>query len=272
MAVDLKRLAGGLKEMAKLELLWGGNWLLTDGESRKRITGDRAASGAPLMPSAGGAAHSGMSRTPEKPGRQPQITVRRLTVADQFKGPKGEALKKLAAEVAACKRCPLHKTRTQTVFGVGKPDDGGLMFVGEAPGHDEDVQGEPFVGAAGQLLDRLLLRARTERAEVYIGNVLKCRPPGNRPPQPLEVAMCLPFLRRQIEIIRPAVLCALGRYAVHALTGRDEAMGKLRGSVLRFEDIPVVPTYHPAYLLRNPTSTDEVVRDLAMAWEMVAKK
>ncbi len=277
MDINVNKLAGGLKEMVKLELRWHGNWPPSLVENPARYS-DRPVPAVPARPAVLGSAAqerrepAGWERSREESRRPPQpITARRLAVADQFKGPKGKALKELAAEVAACKRCPLHKTRTQTVFGVGKVDDGGLVLVGEAPGHEEDVQGEPFVGAAGRLLDRLLEKARTARAGVFIGIVLKCRPPGNRPPQPLEAAMCLPFLRRQIEIIKPTVFCALGRHAVHALTGRDEAMGRLRGTIQEFEGVPVVVTYHPAYLLRNPTATDEVIHDLAKAWEMLPR-
>jgi DNA polymerase len=278
MDVDVKMLAGGLRELAKLKLRWNGNWLpFPAGSQGTTACASRAGFPARTTSAGGvtqrGAASAAMGRTRDEGEPQPRgLTVRRLTVADQFKGSKGEVLKKLAAKVAVCKRCPLYKDRTKTVFGVGEVDDGGLMLIGEAPGHEEDVQGEPFVGAAGRLLDRLLVKAQIARANVYIGNVLKCRPPNNRLPQPLEVVMCLPFLRRQIEIIKPAVFCALGRHAVHALTGKDDAIGKLRGTLQKFEGVPVVPTYHPAYLLRNAARTDEVIHDLAQAWEMVEKK
>jgi len=167
-------------------------------------------------------------------------------------------------EVAGCTRCAeLASTRTQTVFGVGNPN-ARLMFIGEAPGADEDRQGEPFVGRAGQLLTRIIEACRMSRGEVYIGNVLKCRPPGNRTPEPDEVEHCRGYLERQLAIIRPEYICCLGLVASQALLKTTNTMGRLRGKFFDFRGIPVLCTYHPAYLLRNPSAKREVWEDMKM--------
>jgi len=172
-----------------------------------------------------------------------------------------EALEALRAEVAGCTACPLHAGRTQTVFGVGDPQ-ASVMFVGEAPGAEEDRQGEPFVGRAGKLLDAMLAAIGLDRRAggVFIANVLKCRPPNNRDPEPAEVAQCEGYLRRQIELVAPDVLVALGRVAAQELTRSQQPLAKLRGGEHRFHETPLLITYHPAYLLRNPA-------DKAKAWE-----
>lgn len=176
----------------------------------------------------------------------------------------------LRAAVAACRACGLCESRTQTVFGVGHPR-AHWMIVGEAPGEQEDRQGEPFVGAAGQLLDAMLRALGLARSEgpperqVYIANTLKCRPPRNRNPEPAELARCEPFLQRQIALVQPRVILAMGRFAVQALLRSDEAIGRLRGRVHRHGDTPVVVTYHPAYLLRQPTEKAKAWEDLCLA-------
>jgi DNA polymerase len=171
-------------------------------------------------------------------------------------------LSTLAAEVAACTRCAeLARCRTQTVFGVGNPN-AALCFVGEAPGADEDAQGEPFVGAAGQLLTRIIAAMGLERRDVYICNVLKCRPPGNRPPEPDEIANCRGYLERQLEIIQPKFICALGAHAAKTLLDSSLSIGRLRGRFHQFRGIPVLCTYHPAYLLRTPEAKKDVWEDI----------
>ncbi|MDP3702771.1 MAG: uracil-DNA glycosylase [Candidatus Omnitrophota bacterium] len=164
---------------------------------------------------------------------------------------KTERLGALAHEVERCRRCPLYRTRTHAVVSDGTPE-ARLMFIGEAPGRDEDLQGKPFVGAAGQLLTKMIQAMGLRREDVYICNVLKDRPPGNRTPEPDEVEACLPFLREQIAIVRPSVICVLGAVAAKAMLGPHVAITKIRGSVCEYEGIPLVPTFHPAYLLRNP--------------------
>ena len=162
------------------------------------------------------------------------------------------AWEQLADEVARCTRCELHRTRTRPVLGVGDRQAQWLV-VGEAPGAEEDRQGEPFVGRAGQLLDAMLRAIGLVRGRnVYIANILKSRPPGNRDPKPEEVAACLPYLERQIELLRPKIILAVGRIAAQNLLGTEAPLGRLRGQVHRFGATPVVVTYHPAYLLRTP--------------------
>ncbi len=171
----------------------------------------------------------------------------------------------LQQRVQACTQCAeLAASRTQTVFGVGNRQ-ADLLVIGEAPGADEDAQGEPFVGRAGQLLNAMLLAIGLPRPQVFIANVLKCRPPGNRDPRPEEAANCAPFLRRQIELIRPRLILAVGRIAAQNLLQTDMPIGKLRGRVHRFGDLPLVVTYHPAYLLRSPAEKRRAWDDLRLA-------
>jgi uracil-DNA glycosylase family 4 len=160
-----------------------------------------------------------------------------------------------------CRRCPLHRTRHSLVFGEGNPK-AELVFVGEAPGADEDEQGRPFVGQAGQLLTKIISAMGLKREEVYICNILKCRPPGNRNPQPEEIAPCEPFLIRQLEAIRPRVICALGTFAAHTLLKSEAPISVLRGRFHSYQGIPLMPTYHPAYLLRNPGAKKQVWEDV----------
>jgi uracil-DNA glycosylase len=167
-------------------------------------------------------------------------------------------------EVAACTRCAeLAATRTQTVFGVGNLN-ARLMFVGEAPGADEDRQGEPFVGKAGQLLTKIIEACRMTRDDVYIANILKCRPPGNRNPEPDEVKNCRGYLDRQLAIIRPDYICCLGSVAAKSLLNTETTIGRMRGRFYEYEGIPVLCTYHPAYLLRNPSAKRDVWEDMKL--------
>lgn len=177
----------------------------------------------------------------------------------------------LAQEAAGCQACGLCKQRKQAVVGVGAAN-APWLFVGEGPGADEDEQGEPFVGQAGKLLDAMLTAAGLARGrEVYIANVVKCRPPGNRTPTTEEAAACAPFLDRQIDLIQPKLIVALGKTAVTRLTGSEASMASLRGQVFRYRDIPVVATYHPAYLLRNMPDKLKAWEDLAFAKKEFAK-
>jgi uracil-DNA glycosylase family 4 len=161
-----------------------------------------------------------------------------------------------------CSRCKLHTLgRKQVVFGVGNPS-ADLMFVGEAPGADEDEQGEPFVGRAGQLLTKIIEAIGLERDDVYIANVIKCRPPGNRNPEPDEVERCQPFLFRQIDAIKPKVIVALGKFAAQALLQTTDPITRLRGRTFKYRGATLIPTFHPAYLLRNPSSKREVWEDM----------
>lgn len=176
----------------------------------------------------------------------------------------------LQAAVASCTACPLHKHRNRTVFGTGEPAADWLV-VGEAPGAEEDRQGEPFVGQAGKLLDNMLAAVdRTRQSNVYILNTIKCRPPQNRNPTPDELAACAPFLHRQIALIQPKVIFAVGRFAVQTLLERDATIASLRGKLHHYRQIPVVVSYHPAYLLRNQPDKYKAWQDLLAAKKVLA--
>ena len=174
---------------------------------------------------------------------------------------KEDVLKELENRVAVCKKCELSLSRKTPVFGEGNVN-ARLMFVGEAPGRDEDLQGRPFVGRAGKLLSELLSDISIKRDDVYIANCLKCRPPKNRDPNTKELESCFGYLKKQIATIQPKVIATLGRYSTYQLTNEKGALGPLRGRVFEFGNIKIVPLYHPAYLLRNPNAIDVFVSDL----------
>ena len=214
--------------------------------------------------------------SPPKSSRSaPSKPISTATERSLFGGPDSErpamppaeraaALEVVQREVAACVRCPvLVANRTQTVFGVGN-NTAQICFFGEAPGADEDRLGEPFVGRGGQLLNKMIVACQLKREDVYIMNVLKCRPPDNRNPMPDEVANCRGYFERQLEIIRPEIICCLGAVASQSLLSTDRAIGKLRGKFHDYQGIPVVCTYHPAYLLRNPSAKTDAWEDLKM--------
>ncbi len=236
-------------------------WMLRDGAARAPGA-EAAVAGAPAA--AGASAPAPCAVPP-------------AGVVEAAQGPAGgqgggvPALAVLRAEVASCTRCVLHATRTQTVFGVGT-DSPRWLVVGEAPGADEDAQGEPFVGRAGKLLDEMLLAAGVRREQVYIANILKCRPPANRDPRPEESDACEPWLQQQIALLRPGLILAVGRIAAQRLL-RDEApLSRLRGRVHVHapSHTPLVVTYHPAYLLRSPGQKRRAWEDLCLARAQVA--
>jgi DNA polymerase len=175
--------------------------------------------------------------------------------------------KRLLAELQAiaivCVKCKLAKTRTQVVYGVGNPN-ANLMFIGEAPGRDEDEKGEPFVGRAGQLLTDIIKAMKLTRDDVYISNVVKCRPPENRNPDPEELDACRPYIRRQVEIIQPQVIVTLGKFALQSLTEKSYGITATRGQWLEYNGVKVMPTYHPAYLLRTPSAKKDVWNDMKL--------
>jgi uracil-DNA glycosylase len=193
-----------------------------------------------------------------------------VETADLFAEPgvtRANSLETLRAAIGDCQRCKLAPHRTNLVFGVGNPR-ARLMFVGEGPGADEDAQGEPFVGRAGQLLTEIITKGmRLARSDVYIANVIKCRPPGNRNPEPDEVASCEPFLVRQIELIAPEVIVALGKFAVQTLLRTKTPITQLRGRWFDYHGTPLMPTFHPAYLLRNPADKRLVWQDIRQVME-----
>ncbi len=244
-------------------------------------------------PAAGGAAAPAPAEVPPAPARREAAEPRAQPVRAAEPAPEapgrpavsagaaaGLGWPELRAAVAACRACSLCEGRTQTVFGVGH-EQAHWMVVGEAPGENEDLQGEPFVGAAGQLLDRMLaalsLTRSTEGPEpaarrVYIANTLKCRPPRNRNPAPEEMAQCEPFLVRQIELLKPRIILAMGRFAVQALLRSDAPVGKLRGRVHRYQGVPLIVTYHPAYLLRSLPEKARAWEDLCLAASVVEQQ
>ena len=170
-------------------------------------------------------------------------------------------LEAVRTELGECTRCKLHKTRTNIVFGVGSPE-ARLMFVGEAPGEDEDLQGYPFVGKAGQLLTKMIEAMGLRREDVYICNTVKCRPPNNRNPEPDELLACEPFLKGQLVAVKPEAIVTLGKFAAQALLREQTPITRLRGQWREYEGIPVMPTFHPAYLLRSPAEKGKVWEDL----------
>jgi uracil-DNA glycosylase len=215
---------------------------------------------------------------PEGSSNSPQIVLsgpyRRFNVPDMSDTLKGTsesgALNDVRVDLGDCRRCALHGGRKNIVFGEGNPH-AKLVFVGEAPGADEDNQGRPFVGRAGQLLTKIIEAMKMQRQDAYICNILKCRPPGNRNPESGEIAACEPFLVKQLEAIRPKVICALGTFAAHTLLKSDVAISLLRGRFHRYHDIPLMPTYHPAYLLRNPSQKRQVWEDVQQIMNMLAE-
>ena len=196
-------------------------------------------------------------RVEEQPKEDKKVIVQEQT---------GESWQVLQQQVASCELCDLHRGRTQTVFGVGDSHADWLV-IGEAPGAEEDRQGEPFVGRAGKLLNAMLLAIGLQREQIFIANILKCRPPNNRDPKPEEVLACEPYLKRQIAMIQPKIIMAVGRIAAQNLLKRDTPIGKMRGQVYEYADtkIPVVVTYHPAYLLRSPREKRKSWQDLQLA-------
>jgi uracil-DNA glycosylase family 4 len=199
----------------------------------------------------------------------PSAELRRVDAPEVVSG---DVWSELAERVRACTRCALHEGRTQTVFGVGR-HDAQLFVIGEAPGADEDRQGEPFVGRAGQLLNAMLRAIGLPRSEVYIANILKCRPPNNRDPQPEESTSCTPYLSQQIALVQPRVLLAVGRIAAQWLLQTDTPIGRLRGRVLSYgeRNMPLVVTYHPAYLLRSPLSKATAWTDLCLVKQLLSQ-
>lgn len=180
---------------------------------------------------------------------------------DGGRGQKEEVLQKIREAVTGCKRCSLGETRTRAVFGEGNAN-ADLVFVGEAPGYEEDRQGRPFVGEAGRLLTKIIHAMGLKREDVFIMNVLKCRPPKNRDPLPSEVALCIHYLREQLAIIRPKIICTMGRFATQALLDTTESLSRIRGKSFWYSNIEVIPTFHPAYLLRNPGDKKLVWEDM----------
>lgn len=184
----------------------------------------------------------------------------------------GKTLEEIAGQIRVCSACPLHSSRKNTVPGEGNPVHPDIMFIGEGPGADEDMQGRPFVGAAGQLLDKMIAGMGYKREDIFIANIVKCRPPGNRVPMPEEMNACVPYLKAQIALIRPKIIVALGKTAVQGLLQEDIAITKFRGTWCQYEGIDLMPTYHPAFLLRSPDRKGEAWTDLKAVLAKLGKE
>ena len=206
--------------------------------------------------------HSSIGK-PGSAGGERQLSVNRRLQQNGL-----HTMEKVQHELGDCQRCSLSQGRTNIVFGEGNPD-ANLVFVGEAPGADEDAQGRPFVGRAGQLLTKIVAAMGLSRKDVYICNILKCRPPGNRNPKPDEIHACEPFLRKQIQAIQPEVICALGTFAAQTLLKKEAPITALRGRFHSYHGIKLMPTYHPAYLLRNDGAKKLVWEDMQMVMKML---
>jgi DNA polymerase len=200
-----------------------------------------------------------------------EMPMRATVVPSSPVGASTSLLTQLREEIGDCKRCKLHEGRTHLVFGVGNPH-AELLFVGEGPGADEDLKGEPFVGRAGQLLDRMIVAMGFARQEVYICNIVKCRPPGNRNPEPDEIATCSPFLQKQIAAVDPKVIVALGKVSAQTLLGDASPISRLRGHWREAFGKPLMPTFHPAYLLRSPGEKAKAWEDLKAVVKMLGRE
>ena len=208
-----------------------------------------------------------------KPAVKPAIRPASVSIAPSSSvRVTGKTLEEIAGQIRVCSACPLHTSRKNTVPGEGSPNRPDVMFVGEGPGADEDAQGRPFVGAAGQLLDKMIEAMGYKREEVFIANIVKCRPPGNRVPLPEEMNACVPYLKAQIALIRPKIIVALGKTAVQGLLQEEVAITKFRGTWCSYEGIDLMPTYHPAYLLRSPGKKGEAWADLKAVLAKLGKQ
>jgi DNA polymerase len=210
----------------------------------------------------------GVAPAPEKPAPAPETSAPGKRSAPEALS----SLDDLAASVAACRECRLCEVRTRTVPGEGNGREPDIMFIGEGPGADEDAQGRPFVGKAGQLLTKMIDAMGYSREQVYIANIVKCRPPENRAPLPEEMEACLPYLRRQIELIRPRIIIGMGATAIRGLLGKTAGITRLRGTWQEYEGIRLMPTFHPSYLLRDPSKKKAVWQDLQLVLKALGRE
>jgi uracil-DNA glycosylase len=261
---ELLSLAAALRAHAEALRATGAKGVPPDSAANAQPVGPERAGGAPTALPAVSVSPGAVALGVPVPGeaRRDVTYLPASETAEPRATDAAPALAELADEVARCQKCALCRGRTQTVFarGTGKS---GLCFVGEGPGEEEDLQGAPFVGKAGQLLDRMIAAMGLGRDDVYVANVVKCRPPSNRKPEPDEIQACLPYLQRQLELVAPRVIVALGATAVEGLLGTTEGITRLRGRWRLYQGkLAVMPTFHPAYLLRNPAAKQEVWQDL----------
>jgi len=268
MGQDKNNLIKSLKERLELEELFGLDEIVIRKEEVQSPALETDARGRrPSEPAD--------EKIPQKPEEEQMVFVHKDSQKKLFGGESDALpndLPELEKTALRCTKCPdLVENRTQVVFGVGNPN-AQLMFVGEAPGRDEDIQGIPFVGRAGQLLTKIIVAMKMNRDDVYIANILKCRPPQNRNPLPTEMVNCTPYLEKQIDLIRPRILVALGSIAARALLQVPDSIGKLRGKFYSYRGIPLMVTYHPAYLLRNPNEKKTVWEDMKKVMKFLAEE
>ena len=255
---EREELARNLRQLVELDRALGIDFVL------KPVAGMASAPVADPAPVA--------ATKPASPTKQVAVASAPASVAGPavISGP--DSLERIASEIAACRACGLCETRRSTVPGEGNPQPE-LLFVGEGPGADEDATGRPFVGAAGQLLTKMIIAMGFKREDVFIANIIKCRPPGNRTPEPAEVGACMGYLRRQIAVLKPKVICALGNTPLRALTG-DDSLGitRMRGKKLQFDGITLIPTFHPSYLLRNEEAKKPCWEDLKLVLKELGRE
>jgi len=267
MPEEKEKLIKTIKERLELERLFGIEELILSREPSEKIEkGDEMEAQRPEKPQARGAA---------EPLDEEKIVVVQRSAQQSLFGAESEGLPNDLNEVekiaVGCTKCPaLVEKRTKVVFGAGNPE-AELMFIGEAPGRDEDIQGIPFVGRAGQLLTKIINAMKMTREEVYIANIIKCRPPENRNPLPEEIMNCSPYLEKQIELIKPRIIVALGSVAAHCLLETTDSMGKLRGKFYEYKGVTLMVTYHPAYLLRNANEKPKVWQDMKKVMKFLAE-
>lgn len=205
--------------------------------------------------------------------REPEVNVPEVVTAGAVPIPADlQSLEEIAAHISGCCNCPLYEGRTHTVPGEGNADSPDILFIGEGPGADEDAQGRPFVGKAGQLLTKMIEAMGYQREEVFIANIVKCRPPNNRAPLPEEMEACLPYLRQQIGLIRPKTIIGMGATAIKGLLGKTVGITRLRGTWQEYEGIKLMPTFHPSYLLRDPSKKKDVWQDLQQVLQELGKE
>jgi len=268
------RPADGVAEVAE-ELRRHLAWLADAGVRELPPAPERAPGEAPRPAAEPPAPAAAALAAPSPPAGSPEPPPGRAAAGGAYalsdRGCGSDGLLSVRRELGECTRCKLAKGRTKLVFGVGNPS-AELVFVGEGPGEDEDRQGEPFVGRAGQLLTKMIEAMGYRRDEVYIANVVKCRPPGNRNPEPDEIEACEPFLRAQLAAIRPRVVVALGKFAAQTLLRDTSPISRLRGKWFAYEGIRLMPTFHPAYLLRSPNEKGKAWEDLQMVMQALGKE
>jgi uracil-DNA glycosylase family 4 len=262
---EREELARNLKQLIELDRALGIDFVFKPAASAAPATAPASAATKPAP-----VAKPPVASAPPVVARPSPAPVARVEPVSATSGP--DSLEQIATQIATCRACGLCETRRSTVPGEGNPQPE-LLFVGEGPGADEDATGRPFVGAAGQLLTKMIVAMGFKREDVFIANIIKCRPPGNRTPEPAEVTACMGYLRRQIALLKPKVICALGNTPLRALMG-DDSLGitRMRGQKLQFAGITMIPTFHPSYLLRNEEAKKPCWEDLKLVLKELGRE